>query len=137
GNFVLYDSNWKPVWNSGTYGHPGAWLSVQNDGRVVVYDASGKSLCTMPPALIDTKNLVTQLIQLKAADPTKKIAFVFSGGGARPAWFGGVVEAVEREVRRQQSNVAAHRRFAPDLLVGTSAGALAAAGYFADLLNSG
>lgn len=92
---------------------------------------------TDQPVFIDARSLIQQLIQLKSADPSKKIAFVFSGGGARAGWFGGILEAIEREVRAQQPQVEPHRRFAPDILVGTSGGGLAAVGYFADLLHSG
>ncbi|MEZ5040336.1 MAG: patatin-like phospholipase family protein [Saprospiraceae bacterium] len=136
GNFVLYAPGSVPVWSSGTYGNPGALLCVQNDGNIVINNAAGNPIWSIPPAFIDTKNLVTKLIRLKSMDPTKKIAFVFSGGGARAAWFGGILEAFEKEVRRQQPNVPADQRFAPDMLVGTSGGGLAAVGYFADLMNS-
>ena len=137
GNFVLYSTGGIPVWSSGTWGNPGASLSIQDDGKVVVNDINGKTLWNIPAEYIDTQLLISKLIALKAADPAKKIAFVFSGGGARAAWFGGVLEAIEREVRRQQPNVPANQRFAPDILVGTSGGGLAAVGYFADLMNSG
>lgn len=33
GNLVLYDDG--PVWGSGTYGNPGAYLKVQNNGMLV------------------------------------------------------------------------------------------------------
>lgn len=137
GNFVLYGPGSIPIWNSGTYGNPGATLIVQDDGNMVINNAVGELIWSIPPIYIDTKQLVEKLIVLKAANPSKKIAFVFSGGGARAAWFGGILEAFEKEVRRQQPNVPANQRFAPDMLVGTSGGALAAVGYFSDLLNSG
>ena len=38
GNFVLYDHNDGPVWDSDTDGHPGAYLAIQDDGNMVVYD---------------------------------------------------------------------------------------------------
>jgi hypothetical protein len=44
GNLVVYDANGAPVWNSGTFGHPGAYLQVQNDGNMVVYDTNGSPL---------------------------------------------------------------------------------------------
>jgi len=39
GNFVLYasDTNITARWATNTYGHSGAYLSVQNDGNMVVY----------------------------------------------------------------------------------------------------
>jgi hypothetical protein len=39
GNLVSYfneGSNGGPIWNSGTVGHPGASLVLQNDGNMVV-----------------------------------------------------------------------------------------------------
>ncbi len=137
GNFVLYAPGSVPVWSSGTYGNPGSSLCVQNDGNIVINNAAGEPIWSIPPVFIDTKNLVTKLIRLKSLDPTKKIAFVFSGGGARAAWFGGILEAFEKEVRKQQPNVPSNQRLAPDILVGTSGGGIAAVGYFADLMNSG
>ncbi|KVF15003.1 peptidase S53 [Burkholderia vietnamiensis] len=45
GNLVLYNTtNGAAVWNSGTYGNPGAYAVFQGDGNFVVYDASGKAL---------------------------------------------------------------------------------------------
>jgi predicted acylesterase/phospholipase RssA len=93
---------------------------------------------TMSGEVYDTvQALVATLISFKAANPTKKIAFVLSGGGARAAWFGGALESIERETRKQQPNIPADQRLAPDMIVGTSGGALAGLGYFADLMNSG
>jgi hypothetical protein len=37
GNFVVYDSNFQPIWSSGTNGKNGAWIKVQNDGNLVIY----------------------------------------------------------------------------------------------------
>ncbi len=91
----------------------------------------------MPDTFLNVQELVAKLISLKTSNPKKKIAFVFSGGSARAAWFGGVLEAMEREIRKQQPNVPPDRRLAPDILVGTSGGALVALGYFVDLMNPG
>jgi D-alanyl-D-alanine carboxypeptidase-like protein len=44
GNLVLYNASGTFIWQSGTGGHPGAWLALQDDGNLVVYDASGKAL---------------------------------------------------------------------------------------------
>jgi hypothetical protein len=44
GNFVLYRPNGSgetAVWASGTAGHNGAFLVVQNDGNVVIYTPGG------------------------------------------------------------------------------------------------
>src|SRR5205814_74402 len=40
GNFVLYDEDSVPVFNTGTFGHPGAALAVQDDGNLVIYAGS-------------------------------------------------------------------------------------------------
>ena len=32
------DHNDGPVWDSDTDGHPGAYLAIQDDGNMVVYD---------------------------------------------------------------------------------------------------
>jgi hypothetical protein len=37
GNFVVYDEAMKPCFSTGTAGHPGAFLRLQNDGNLVVY----------------------------------------------------------------------------------------------------
>jgi hypothetical protein len=42
GNFVLYPG--AGVWSSGTANNAGAWLSVQNDGNVVLYASGGAPL---------------------------------------------------------------------------------------------
>jgi hypothetical protein len=51
GNLVLYRNRIvgcriirEAVWSSGTCGHPGAYLVVQNDGNVVIYDPYGRAL---------------------------------------------------------------------------------------------
>lgn len=41
GNLVEYGPGYNAVWNTGTYGHPGAYFAYQPDGNLVVYDASG------------------------------------------------------------------------------------------------
>ena len=40
GNLVLY-SQGQALWNSGTWGHAGAYVTMQADGNLVVYDPSG------------------------------------------------------------------------------------------------
>lgn len=44
GNFVVYDGLMRPVWNTGTYGNSGAYLTVQNDGNAVIYSTQGRPL---------------------------------------------------------------------------------------------
>lgn len=52
GNFVPYDAQVRPFIDafgpiaSHTSGHPGAWLAMQNDGHVVIYDVDGTVLWT-------------------------------------------------------------------------------------------
>jgi hypothetical protein len=44
GNFVLQTRATNPpspIWSTATFGHPGGVIWVQNDGNLVVYDASG------------------------------------------------------------------------------------------------
>lgn len=43
GNLVAY-SGGAAVWNTGTWGHPGAWASLQSDLNLVVYSPSGQPL---------------------------------------------------------------------------------------------
>ena len=44
GNLVVYASDGKALWASGTAGNPGSKLVLQNDGNLVVYAPSGKPL---------------------------------------------------------------------------------------------
>mgnify|MGYP002335825529 CR=1 FL=1 len=37
GNLVLYNGEGKPVWNTITYGNPGATVNIQEDGNLVLY----------------------------------------------------------------------------------------------------
>lgn len=41
GNFVVYANLGRAVWNSETYGHPGAYVAVQDDGNLVIYGPGG------------------------------------------------------------------------------------------------
>jgi hypothetical protein len=45
GNAVLYDGKRSPF-TTPTAGHPGAWLSVSDDGRVTISSAAHKPLRT-------------------------------------------------------------------------------------------
>ena len=44
GNLVEYNTNWQPIWNSGTENNPGAYLVLQNDGNLVIYSSNGSPL---------------------------------------------------------------------------------------------
>lgn len=44
GNFVVYTSAHKALWNSKTSGHAGAWVIMQTDGNLVVYNTLNKAL---------------------------------------------------------------------------------------------
>ncbi len=41
GNFVVYNAVGVAVWNSGTWGNPGAFLRLQDDGNLVIRSAAG------------------------------------------------------------------------------------------------
>jgi hypothetical protein len=43
GNFVLYGA-FGATWDTGTWGNPGSFLAVQDDGNLVVYHSSGRPL---------------------------------------------------------------------------------------------
>ena len=42
GNLVLYDTNNKPLWATGTNGKPVSFVIMQGDGNLVLYDSSWK-----------------------------------------------------------------------------------------------
>ncbi|MCW2528475.1 MAG: putative S-layer domain protein, partial [Pseudonocardiales bacterium] len=44
GNLVLYTSAGGALWQTGTYGNPGAYLRSQGDGNLVLYATSGRAL---------------------------------------------------------------------------------------------
>jgi surface antigen len=44
GNLVEYNAAGTPLWNSGTYGHQGAFAIMQSDGNLVVYGPAGEAL---------------------------------------------------------------------------------------------
>jgi len=44
GNLALFDGSGKELWSSKTYGHAGAYASMQTDGNLVVYDKTGHAL---------------------------------------------------------------------------------------------
>lgn len=49
GNFVLYKTKISmapqyAVYSSNTQGHPGSWITMQDDGNLVVYSAAGQAL---------------------------------------------------------------------------------------------
>jgi surface antigen len=47
GNLVEYNSNGRPLWDSETNGHPGAYAALQaSDGNLVVYPQAGSFLWT-------------------------------------------------------------------------------------------
>ena len=57
GNFVVYGQG-GPIWSTGTFNHPGAFLTLQSDGNVVVYSSSHQALWAswssgwFPPAIL-------------------------------------------------------------------------------------
>ncbi len=44
GNLALLDGSGNELWSTKTYGHPGAYASMQTDGNLVVYDKTGHAL---------------------------------------------------------------------------------------------
>jgi hypothetical protein len=48
GNFVVYDTANNAPWHTYTFGNPGAYLSMQNNGAIVIYTASGARLWGSP-----------------------------------------------------------------------------------------
>jgi hypothetical protein len=45
GNFVIYTNHGtKALWQSGTWGHPGAYLDMQDDRNLVIYDRNRRAL---------------------------------------------------------------------------------------------
>ena len=85
---------------------------------------------------INVRELVPLLLKFKQDNPDKKIAFCFSGGGARGAYFGGVIEAIQQEINKhpQQTILPIEQRWKPDIICGTSAGALAGFAYWMECL---
>lgn len=53
GNFVVYNGT-RALWESHTWGHPGAYVEMQNDRNLVVYDQNRRALWAsntwLPPA---------------------------------------------------------------------------------------
>lgn len=85
--------------------------------------------------LLNAKELVPILLQYKQNNPDKKIAFCFSGGGARGAYFGGVIEGIKQEIDKLQTNLSPEDRWIPDIICGTSAGAIAGFSYWMECLS--
>jgi hypothetical protein len=44
GNLALFDGSGTELWSAKTYGHPGAYASMQTDGNLVVYAPGGHAL---------------------------------------------------------------------------------------------
>jgi predicted acylesterase/phospholipase RssA len=88
---------------------------------------------------LNVRELVPLLLKYKAENPNKKIAFCFSGGGARGAYFGGVIEAIQQEINKQpaQALLPPEDRWKPDIICGTSAGAIAGFSYWMECLLPG
>jgi predicted acylesterase/phospholipase RssA len=52
----------------------------------------------MQDTFLNIRQLMSQILQFKQDFPDKKVAFCFSGGGARGAYFGGVIEALQQAI---------------------------------------
>src|SRR5512140_696125 len=89
------------------------------------------------------KDLVLELGRLqtnaKAGGPPVKIAYCFMGGGARGAYHAGVLEGIQQEVAAFNRASAPTNQIAlqPDILVGTSVGAIVAYAHWLDLVFPG
>jgi hypothetical protein len=44
GNLVIYNTSNQPMWDTGTGGHPNAFVRLQTDGNLVVYSSGGAPL---------------------------------------------------------------------------------------------
>lgn len=44
GNLALFDGSGTELWSTKTYGHAGAYASMQTDGNLIVYDKTGDAL---------------------------------------------------------------------------------------------
>jgi hypothetical protein len=75
GNLVLYGHG-RAVWNSKTAGHSGAYLVVQGDGNIVIYDRSGK-------ALWNTRTVGTGVNRLVMQDDGNLVAYT---GSSQAKW---------------------------------------------------
>ncbi len=51
GNLVVYDPDGSPLWASGTDGHPGASLAIQDDGNLWSTTVAGRRRCGRPTPL--------------------------------------------------------------------------------------
>ncbi|WP_144030058.1 protease pro-enzyme activation domain-containing protein [Burkholderia sp. AU16741] len=100
GNLVLYNTtNGAAVWNSGTYGNPGAYAAFQGDGNFVVYGASGNVLWNSATSSTSySQFLVVQddgnLVIYRSFVPVFSTSTASSGYANSPAgpavWKGGV-----------------------------------------------
>jgi hypothetical protein len=43
GNLVVYDGSRNPLWHTGTYGHPGAYVKISDSGDMKVRTPDGSS----------------------------------------------------------------------------------------------
>jgi hypothetical protein len=108
GNLVLYSTqngSSLAVWQSGTAGHPGAFLAIQDDGNLVVYSAVGSALwqsATVSDHLNDPRGYSTMVASaellpswyLTARSGTYRLVMQDDGnlvlyGAAGPRWWSG------------------------------------------------
>lgn len=60
GNMVVYAPGHRAIWNSGTSGNGGAYLSMQTDGNLVVYSGGGQPLWASNTAPSARDHLIMQ-----------------------------------------------------------------------------
>ena len=84
GNLVVYgpnkaDGSLNPIWNSNTYGHPGATLRVHGNGNLEIHDASNILLWAAPPTILFLVNKATGFY-LDSNEDKKAYTHDFNGG---------------------------------------------------------
>ncbi|MGA3043901.1 MAG: patatin-like phospholipase family protein [Bryobacteraceae bacterium] len=77
--------------------------------------------------------LVAYLLRERQTHPDMKLAFAFEGGGAKGCYHGGLLEGIAQQLA-PHGGLAALR---PDILTGTSVGAIAAFGLWMDMVYPG
>lgn len=98
GNFVEYNGMMAPVFNTGTWSHPGAFLAIQDDGNLVVYSSAGSPLWNIgaEPEAIDPRqaaDVVGRNLDTPVGGELGHVG-VYDGGGQVVEADGGFTNAV-------------------------------------------
>jgi hypothetical protein len=97
GNLVIYNGKGRPIWSSGTAGNDDAYLSVNNDGELSIYDRDDKVIkdLYLPPAILRSGSSMQpgELIAIR------NLEFVYQGDGnlvlyrkGSPIWSSGTAD---------------------------------------------